>query len=107
LDFSVTNNTDQNLYLFAVELPTTDITADPTGWTNSGVVVGFTGDSYDDSWSTKIAASILPGETLSGFEAVDTATSAPTFVPYLTGTCDTAYGPFPECGGSAYTGAGN
>jgi hypothetical protein len=107
LDFSVTNNTDQNLYLFAVELPTDDVTAYPAGWVNDGVFAGPSGTVYNNSWTTVTTASILPGDTLSGFEAVDTATAAPTFVPYLTATCDTEYGPFAECGGSPYTGSGN
>jgi hypothetical protein len=107
LDFSVTNNTDQNLYLFAVQLPTSDITAFPTGWTGAdGTVTSPVGPAtYDDSWSTTEAVSILPGGTLSGFDALDTAASAPTSVPWIAATCDNTF--FAECGGSPYTGPGN
>src|SRR5579862_6582111 len=80
LDFSVTNNTGQDLYFFAVQLPTANITASPAGWFAAGPATSFVGlGTYQDSWEA-LTVAILPGATLNGFEALDTATASPATI---------------------------
>ncbi|HVO03250.1 MAG TPA: VPLPA-CTERM sorting domain-containing protein [Candidatus Cybelea sp.] len=82
-DFSVTNNlsTPFVTYLFGANFASDDVTAAPTGWkdfANGGVLPFVTPGllhAYENVWvvSTPYLSSIQPGQTLSGFEAVDTS----------------------------------
>ena len=103
LDFSVTNNLSApfNIYQFAVDLPA-GITGIPTGF-QQGIpqtYSGYPGGSsifYYNVWGNNTAM-IVPGETLSGFDVLDTASSAPTSVNWAV---------FAFGNGAIYTGGGN
>jgi hypothetical protein len=92
LDFSVTNTLgdSNNIYFFGVQLPATDITANPSGWGNYGSwsPSGFGGSriNYNNIWLTYdyFGVAVQNGHTLSGFVARDTAdATAPTSVPWF------------------------
>jgi hypothetical protein len=111
IDFSVDNDTNQNLYFFGVELPTTDVTGGPssdwctscdTPWSNASG--GGSSISYNNIWFLESATgSINPGDTLGGFTVLDTTDlAAPTSIPWF------AYTSFTYTAGSPlYTGGGN
>ena len=111
LDFTVTDNTDQNLYF----LPATDQTATPTGWQEFGSdwnnsAEGGSSTEYNNNWinSDTGTGNVTPGNFLSGFDALVTTPIAPTSVQFFVYGCDATFGRgSPECGGSAYTGGGN
>jgi hypothetical protein len=114
LDFTVTDNTDQNVYFFGVLLPTDDQTGTPTGWQVDGDFnpssFGGTNTNYNNVWisSNTGVGDLTSGHSLSGFDAVDTSVTAPTSVKFFAFACDSTFLPSnPECGGSAYTGGGN
>jgi hypothetical protein len=96
LDFTVDNNTNQNLYFVGVQLPATDVTGAPssdwcvspacdTPWSNSAQ--GGSSISYNNVWiigGVGSVGSIDPGDALSGFTALDTTDLAsPTIVPWF------------------------
>lgn len=115
LDFTLTDNTDQNLYFFGVLLPATDQTGTPTGWVGFGSDVNNSGrggssTNYNNNWinADSGAGNLTPGNSLGGFDALVTTAAAPTSVQFFASTCDATFLPqAPECGGSAYTGGGN
>lgn len=105
IDFSVTDNLGgtNNVYLFGVQLSGRNIAGSPSGWDpnayssyNSGIY-GGAGIEYDNIWITNPSGSsvVTPGQTSSGFQAVDTSSSAPQSVSW-----------FAWSAGSGYTGPG-
>ena len=115
LDFTVDNNTNQNLYFFGVLLPATDETGAPnaswctfpnppcgsdTPWNNSGD--GGSSISYNNVWLSEFGT-IPPGTSLGGFTALDlTDAVAPSSVDWFAYT-DAFY----TIGTPPYTGGGN
>lgn len=109
LDFSVTNNlnpADMGIYFFGVDLDTgRNIAGSPTGydpnvwftWDNSGY--GGSTEIYNNNWIEPSYSLLLPGQTLSGFQAVYTGALAPMEVDYF------CYGASPY--GSLYSGTDN
>ena len=103
VDFSVTNNLGggYGIYFFGTSLPSTDIVNSPnSNWAYAYLNVpttGPSGTSYNNPWCVyaciiglsgpdavgQIADGIQPGQTLSGFEAVDTALLFPTSLPWI------------------------
>jgi hypothetical protein len=97
LNFSVTNNmpstrNSMQVYFFGVALPSTDIVASPsadwcstrdTPWNNS--VAGGSSTTYNNVWITnsELTGAIAYGSTVSGFEAIGTAATAPTSVNWF------------------------
>lgn len=93
LDFSVTNNlnpSDMDIYFFGVELDTgRNIAGSPAGydpsmwftWDNSGY--GGSTEIYNNIWIEFSYSLLLPGQTLSGFQALYTGASAPIEVDYF------------------------
>lgn len=106
LDFSVTNNlnpADMGVYFFGVKLDTgRDIVGspapfDPDTWTNWDMTpYGGAVNGYNNNWIEFSFVQILPGQTLSGFQARYTGASLPASVPFFA----FAYSP----SGGAYTG---
>ena len=114
LDFTVTNNTGQNLYFFGVLLPANDQTGTPAGWQLFGgdrdnSSFGGSSTVYNNNWVDPTDTGVVtPGNSLSGFEALVTTATAPTNVQFFAYTCDdTLHSIAPPCGGSAYAGVGN
>jgi hypothetical protein len=80
LDFTVTNNLDQFggpgqlIYLFAVALPSTDISMSPPNWAYAENV-GYGGPVYNNAWcinacgNVDLTLAIHTGQTLTGFQA--------------------------------------
>jgi hypothetical protein len=104
-DFSVTDNLGgaNDIYFFGVALPATDIVGSPARWSYASVdnpwtnaPYGGSSTVYDNPWCcTK--EGIAPGNTLSGFEVLDTADAvAPAAVDW-----------FAYAFGGVYTGGGN
>lgn len=93
LDFSVTNNlnpSDMDIYFFGVDLDTgRNIAGSPAGydpnvwpsWDNSGF--GGSNEIYNNNWIEFSYSLLLPGQTLSGFQALYTGAVAPTEVDYF------------------------
>ena len=93
LDFSVTNNlnpADMDIYFFGVELDTgRNIAGSPAGydpnvwpaWDN--IAYGGSSTVYNNNWIDLSFANLMPGNTLSGFQALYTGASAPTSVKYF------------------------
>jgi hypothetical protein len=92
LDFSVTNTLgDSNdIYFFGVQLPARNITGSPAGWDPNlqtswnNTSYGGSSIQYNNNWIDS-SYSLLPnGNTLSGFEVLDTTDIiAPTSVPWF------------------------
>jgi hypothetical protein len=96
LDFSVTNNIggDYAIYFFNVALSSTDIVSSPDS--NWGFTSANVGTTYNNPWCVfaciigvsgpdgrdQIIAGIQAGQTLSGFEALDTALGKPNSVAF-------------------------
>ena len=105
LDFTVTNNlnTGEDIYFFGVQLSAPGITNSPgsfnstvwSTWNNSPY--GGSNITYNNNWIDLSYSSLLPGNTLGGFDVHDTDSVAPTSVNWF------AYGYF----GSPYTGGDN
>lgn len=113
LDFSVTNNLNagQDVYIFGVLLPTTDILASPSQWVNPATfnpdVDGGPNVTFNNIWHLPVSTvgytnAIAAGNTLSGFEAVDTSAAPPSFVEWYAYSADSTSG-----GTAPYTGGGN
>jgi len=92
LDFSVTNNIGgaNQIYFWGAQLSTgTNIIATPSNWAPANNPWTANGTSYNNNWCQNgcgvLQSSFLinPGQTLSGFEAVDTAFTAPTSVSFF------------------------
>lgn len=96
-DFSVTNNLPANeIYSFGVVLNTTNRVGTPTGWDPGAVGVnwfnnGGSNTNYNNTWVTCVTAScpaghppsdIDPGQTLSGFQVLDSGQTALTGVSW-------------------------
>lgn len=95
LDFSVTNNlgNTNDVYFFGVRLPTQNVAGTPAGfsstlvptpWNNSAS--GGSSIDYNNVWISILGPTgshILPGQTLSGFQAIDTDLSAPTGINWF------------------------
>lgn len=108
LDFSVTNNlnpADMDVYFFGVYLDTgRNIAGSPSGfdpnvwssWNNAPY--GGSNIDYNNNWIDFTYANLLPGQTLSGFQALYTGASAPTSVNWF------AFGFSPS--GGAFDGSG-
>jgi hypothetical protein len=117
INFSVTNNTSANtgIYFFDVLLPSTDIVGSPPNWAyapfdNPWVMPD--GLSYNNPWCVNGCGNInfnlfiLNGQTLTGFEAIDTSLTAPSSLQFLAftegpGFCcgeyeGTAFAPVPQ-----------
>lgn len=109
LDFTVNNNTNQQLYFFGVVLPATDVigapssdwcTACDTPWSNA--TEGGSNTLYNNVWitSNSVIGAIDPGASLGGFTALDSADLvAPTSIKWFAYTAGTSQNP--------YTGGGN
>jgi hypothetical protein len=95
-DFSVTNNIGgtNRIYFFDVALPQTFIAGSPDGFNNySGSLVpfspiGFGGSSqvYNNPWCVGTcdgSGGILPGQTMSGFQVLDTSALPLELVPFV------------------------
>jgi hypothetical protein len=113
LDFSVTNNLNlgQDVYIFGVLLPATDIVSSPTDWVNPASINpssdGGPNITYNNAWHLPVAVvgttdAIAAGGTLSGFEAEVTSLTAPSFVDWVAYSQDVTPG-----GTAPYTGGGN
>jgi hypothetical protein len=105
LDFSVTNNLggQNEIYVFGVQLSTTNIAGSPSYWApqssyNPGP--GCCGDgtpgpdiTYNNVWHVDFSLSqgIPSGSTLGGFEVIDTDTLAPSVVPWWVYAVDGTY----------------
>jgi hypothetical protein len=112
LDFTVTNNLDQFggpgqlIYLFAVALPSTDISMSPPNWTYAENV-GYGGPVYNNAWcinacgNVDLTLAIHTGQTLTGFQAVDTALIEPTSLLWTADSASITPGNHP---GAPYTG---
>ena len=105
LDFSFTNNSvaGQALYFMGVSLPAQDFGSIPSGFTpcGSGSCVSGTYGGYDNVWldtTYPAIAGIAPGSSLSGFDVIVTAATAPTSVDWF------AYTDNPSVGYIGYTG---
>jgi hypothetical protein len=77
-DFSVTDNlTAFSIYYFGVSFSADHITASPTGWGDHGMgsATAEDGMSFYDVWrvTTPYISSISPGQTLGGFDVLDTS----------------------------------
>ena len=97
LDLSVTNNLGQfggpgqTIYYFSIALPSTDITKSPPNWGYAaGDILSFgTGTSYNNPWcinacgNIDITLGIETGQTLSGFQALDTALIEPASLDWV------------------------
>jgi len=103
LDFSVTNNLGgtNDIYFFGVQVDSgRDITGSPTGfnpnsWTSwNNAPYGGSSTNYNNVWIG--SSSLLPGNTLSGFDVVTTDLVAPTNVHW-----------FAFATNGTYTGVGN
>ncbi len=93
LDFSVQNTlnpADMDIYFFGVELDTgRNIAGSPAGydpdvwptWDNTGY--GGSATIYNNNWIDFSISNLLPGNTLSGFQALYTGASAPTSVKFF------------------------
>jgi hypothetical protein len=110
LEFSVTNNitpSSYEIYSWRTQLPTgPTITAVANGWGPANNPWTVNGTQYNNNWCqyscTGVFSStylIQPGQTVSGFEAIDTALVAPTSVPFFAYAFLGSY-----VFGSAYTG---
>lgn len=109
LDFSVTNNlnpADMDIYFFGVDLDTgRNIAGSPAGydpniwgmWDNTAF--GGSTEIYNNNWIEFSFVLLLPGQTLSGFQALYTGAVAPTEVDYF------CYGNSPS--GGQYNGTDN
>jgi hypothetical protein len=96
LDFSVTNNLGgtNSIYYLNLQLPATSIVGSPAGWSYSSVnnpwsntAYGGSSIVYNNPWRVSGNSPIMPsgpmissGQTLSGFEVMDTDLVAPTSV---------------------------
>jgi hypothetical protein len=97
LDFSVTNNltsgpADMDLYWFGVQLSTAGVVGSPAGFsewspgnTFSNATLGGSNIVYNDIWFDGTWNALLPGSTLSSFQAHVTDLTAPTSVAWTTG----------------------
>ena len=101
LDFSFTNNLGgtNGIYFVGVNLPPTEnIVGSPTGWGYWGApwTLSPSGTIYNDPWCVggppgfggcgsagALTFSIFAGQTLSGFDVVDTALMAPSDVQFF------------------------
>jgi hypothetical protein len=92
LDFSVTNNIGgtNDIYFWGTQLATgPDIIASPPNWSAANNPWNANGTVYNNNWCQNgcsfptPAFLIAPGQTLSGFDAIDTALIAPTSVPFF------------------------
>ncbi len=93
LDFSVTNNlnpADMDIYFFGVELDTgRNIAGSPAGYdpniwgTWDNTAAGGSSTIYNNIWIEFNYNLLLPGQMLSGFQALYTAATAPTEVDYF------------------------
>lgn len=94
IDLSVTNNMSANtgIYFFDVLLPSTDIVSSPPNWAYApgdnpwGMPDGV---NYNNPWCVNACGNfnnnlaILGGQTLGGFEAIDTDLIAPSSLQFL------------------------
>jgi hypothetical protein len=107
LDFTVNNNTNQDLYFFGTQLSINNITGSPLGfvpnyqptWNNSGF--GGSNITYNNNWLDPTFTSDPPGVSISGFDVTITDAVAPTSVNWFAYTFDN-FGVYPP-----YTGGGN
>ena len=93
LDFAVTDHLGgtNNLYLFGVVSPIDNIVASPAGWDPNAVndynpfSYGGSNTNYNNLWVTAPfgATTIVPGQTLSGFQVRITSPAMPTSVPWM------------------------
>jgi hypothetical protein len=95
LDFSVTDNLGGTnaIYFFGIRLPARDITGSPLGWDpnatsswNLGIYGDYVGPiiNYNNVWVTSPTGSVIvPGNTLSGFAALDADLTAPLGVDWF------------------------
>ena len=76
----------QLIYLFAVALPSTDISMSPPNWAYAQENVGYGGPVYNNAWcinacgNVDLTLAIHTGQALTGFQAVDTALLEPTSI---------------------------
>jgi hypothetical protein len=96
VDFSVTNNLGGTnyVYFFGTKLPSTDEVGAPPLWAYSPANNPWTytpsGTVYNNPWclggclgDTNFDLGISPGQTLSGFQALDTDLTQPTSLPWF------------------------
>ncbi len=102
LDFTVNNNTNQDLYFFGVLLSVPIVTGSPTGfeptvwstWNNTPY--GGSNINYNNNWIDDSLSVFPAGTALSGFQVTVADAVAPTSVNWFAFT-----------DGNAYTGGGN
>jgi hypothetical protein len=110
-DFTIQNNMSptptpaQNLYLFGVDLGTTDtIIASPAAFYDNGQGLwnnlsgGGSDENYNDTWTSPLYSGVDAGQSQSGFDALYTGSTAPTSVDWFAYT----FSPYVP-----YTGGGN
>ena len=90
-NFTVTNglpNTN-DIYFFGVKMDLRNITGSPVGfdpnawtsWTNSGY--GGSATAYNNNWIDFSFANLLPGQSLGGFQVLDSNTVAQTNIQWF------------------------
>lgn len=107
-NFSIANNLGgtNDIYLFGIELGARNIAGSPANWDpnaqnswNTFLYVGGQGINYDNIWiDGNFPTSLLPGQTLSGFMAASTESTARSSVRWF------AFSANPISGGT-YTGS--
>jgi hypothetical protein len=106
LDFTVNNNTNQDLYFFGVLLSVPNVTGspasfDPTTWpTWNNSAFGGSNITYNNNWIDFSDAGGPAGSAITGFEVTIPDSVAPTSVNWFAYTVD-------DTGNSPYTGGGN
>ena len=102
-NFSVTNNlpNTNDIYFFGVTLPGGSLQGSPggfgnwgTGWDNA--FYGGSSTVYNTNWIDGSYASLQPGQTLSGFTALDTGLVAQTNIGWFAYAYQGSYNG-PEC----------
>jgi hypothetical protein len=91
LDFSVTDNLPgtNDIYYFGIMLPAQEITGTPPGWiqpnnsTQSWFNNGGSSNNYNNLWIQNLGSPISPGQTFSGFMAVDSDLTLPSGVSWF------------------------
>jgi hypothetical protein len=100
IDLSVTNNlggTTNDIYFIDIKLPSTQVINSPANWAytpGDNPSYGASGTVYNNPWciggciGADQTLGILPGQTLSGFIAVDTASALPASLPWMVFSAD-------------------
>jgi hypothetical protein len=96
VDVTFTNNLgylgpNYEIYFLGIQLPSTDIVNSPSPFASANNPWGPlpSGTTYNNNWcvdaciNRTFGLGILPGQTVSGFEALDTDLSAPTSIQWF------------------------